>query len=372
MQNLIYLVSRLIIRFYYLTSQRDNFMKNSIISLILLFSISALAVGDEIALQDNPPEKHTVVKGDTLWGIAGRYLKEPWRWPEIWNLNREQIKNPHWIYPGDVIELVMVDGKPRLQIVGKQATELETVKLSPKLREGPLEEHAIPSISPAIIGPFLTQPLLIEEAELDIAPFILRTEEGRVLVGAGEKAYVVGMEAEKGVYWNIYRPGKVLVDPESRETLGQEAIYLGKAKVVKFGDPSTIEVTQSALEIYAKDRLIPVTEAPINAYIPRAPEHAVTGRVVSIYGGAAEAGQNAVITLNKGKRDGIEIGHVLAIYRRGASVPSVNANGNKVSLKLPDERSGLLFIFRTFDKLSYALVVQSNRPVHLLDIVQTP
>jgi hypothetical protein len=347
-------------------------MKNLIISLILLFSISALAIGDEIALQDNPPEKYTVVKGDTLWGIAGRYLKEPWRWPEIWNLNREQIKNPHWIYPGDVIVLVMVDGKPRLQIVGKQSTDLETVKLNPKLREEPLEVRAIPSISPAIIGPFLTQPLLIEETALDGTPSILRTEEERVLVGAGEKAYVLGMEAGKGIYWNVYRPGKMLIDPESGETLGQEAIYLGKARVIKFGDPSTIEVTQSVLEIYANDRLIPVTEAPINAYIPRAPDHAVAGRVMSIYGGAAEAGQNSIITLNKGKRDGIEIGHVLAIHRRGASVPVVDAKGDKVSLKLPDERSGLLFVFRTFDKLSYALIVQSNRPVHLLDTVQTP
>lgn len=347
-------------------------MRNLIISLILLFSLSPLAFADEIVLQDNPPSKHVVVKGDTLWGIAGRFLKDPWRWSELWNLNREQVKNPHLIYPGDVILLVMVDGKPRLQIAEKQASDLETVRLSPRLRSESIEARAIPSISPAIIAPFLAQPLLIEETALNNAPYILRTEEGRVLVGAGENAYVRGLKADNGLLWNVYRPGKMLVDPESRETLGQEAEYLGKAKVVKFGEPSTIEVTESVLEIYAFDRLIPVTEAPINAYIPRAPEKEISGRVMSIYGGAAEAGQNAVITINKGKRDGIEIGHVLAIYRRGSTVSVLDTKGDKAELKLPDERSGLLFVFRTFDKLSYALVVQSSRPIHTLDLVQTP
>ncbi len=347
-------------------------MRNLIISLILLFSLSPLAFADEIALQNNPPDKHVVVKGDTLWGIAGKFLKEPWRWPEIWNLNREQIKNPHWIYPGDVIELVMVNGKPRLRFGEKQRGELETVRLSPSMRSEALESRAIATIAPSIIGPFLAQPLLVDEAELSAAPRILRTEEGRGLVGMGENAYVVGLKPDNGVYWNVYRPGKVLVDPESKETLGQEAVYLGKAKVLKFGNPSTILVTNSTLEIYGGDRLIPVTEAPMNAYVPHAPGNIAHGLILSIYSGAAEAGQNAVVTLNRGKRDGIEIGHVLAIYRRGADVPVVDSKGDKVSLKLPDERSGLLFVFRTFDKLSYALVVNSTRPIHVLDKVQAP
>jgi hypothetical protein len=347
-------------------------MRNLIISLIILFGASPLAFGSDSLLQDNPPEKHVVVKGDTLWGIAGRFLKEPWRWPEIWNLNREQIKNPHLIYPGDIIQLVMTNGSPRLQINGKQSSELETVRLSPHIRSEAMEAQAIPSISPAIITPFLARPLLVDQSALESAPRILRTEEGRVMVGVGETAYVRGLNQEQGVFWNVYRPGRMLVDPETRESLGQEAEYLGKAKVVRFGDPATIEVTRSVLEIYANDRLIPETEAPINAYVPHAPDFDVAGKIVSIYGGAAEAGQNAVITINKGERDGMEIGHVLAIYRSGANVPVTTANGDKASLKLPDERSGLLFVFRTFDKLSYALVVQTSRPVHALDAVRTP
>lgn len=348
-------------------------MRNFIISLILLFSLSPLALAvTDTPLLDNPPDKHVVVKGDTLWGIAGRFLKEPWRWPELWNLNREQVKNPHLIYPGDVIVLTMVDGKPRLQLAGKQSAGLETVRLSPSLRSESLGAQAIPSISPAIINPFLSQPLIIEEKFLDDAPYILRTEEGRVVLGTGTAAYVVGLKKDNGINWNIYRPGKLLTDPETGEVLGQEVVYLGKARVAKFGEPSTVEITESIQEISAGDRLVPVTEEPMNAYVPRAPERALSGRVVSTYGGVAEAGQYDIITLNKGKRDGIEIGHVLAIYRRGGSAPITDVKGEKSSIKLPDERSGLLFIFRTFDKMSYALVVQSNRPVHLLDVVQTP
>ena len=349
------------------------FIRFFIISLILLFSVSPLALAaTDIPLQDNPPNKHVVVRGDTLWGIAGHFLKEPWRWPEIWNLNREQVRNPHLIYPGDVIVLTMVDGKPRLQLAEKQSAGLETVRLSPTLRSEPLESQAIPSISPAIIAPFLGQPLIVEEKFLNAAPYILRAEENRVILGAGTAVYALGLEKSKGVHWNIYRSGKTLIDPETQEVLGQEAIYLGRAKVVKFNEPSTIEIIESIREIHAGDRLVPVTEEAINAYVPHAPERFVSGLIISAYGGVAEAGQYDIVTLNKGKRDALEIGNVLAIYRRGGSTSVVDAEGDKVALKLPNERSGLLFIFRIFDKMSYALVVQSNRPVHLLDIVQTP
>lgn len=348
-------------------------MRNFIISLILLFSVSPLArAAASIPLQDNPPDKHVVVKGDTLWGIAGSFLKEPWRWPDIWNLNREQVKNPHLIYPGDVIVLNLVDGKPRLQFADKQS--LETVRLSPSTRSESLspESRAIPSVAPAIIAPFLGQPLIIEERFLDSAPVIVRAEEGRVVIGAGNSAYAIGLEKTSGIHWNIYRPGKILSDLETREVLGQEAIYLGRAKVVKFGDPSTLEITESAREINAGDRLVPVTDAPVNAYVPHAPERFVSGSIISAYGGVAEAGKHNVVTLSMGKRDGLEIGHVLAIYRRGGSASVIDGQGGKTTLTMPDERSGLVFIFRVFDKLSYALVVQSSRPVHMQDIVQTP
>ena len=347
-------------------------MRNFIISLILLFGINPLASASDIALQDNPPEKHQVVKGDTLWGIASRFLKEPWRWPEIWNLNRRQIKNPHLIYPGDVITLEQVNGKPRLQIVGKQP--LETVRLSPSIRSSVLSpvSRAIPSIPPSIIAPFLGKPLLIEENFLDNAPTIVRAEEGRVIIGAGNIAYAIDLDKIRGIHWNIYRAGKLLIDPETQEALGQEAIYLGRAKVIKFGDPSTVEIVDSVREINAGDRLIPLTDESIKSYVPHAPERFLSGSIVSAYSGVAEAGRHNVITLNRGKRDGLEIGHVLAVYRHGGDVPIIDGKGDRTTLTLPDERSGLVFVFRVFDKLSYALVVQSNRPVHIQDVVQTP
>lgn len=347
-------------------------MHRFIISLILLFSISPLASAADVPLQDNPPEKHVVVKGDTLWGIAGKFLKEPWRWPEIWNLNREQIKNPHLIYPGEVIVLSLVDGKPRLQIAENQP--LRTVRLSPTIRSTSLspESRAIPSISPAVIAPFLGKPLIIEERFLDSAPTIVRAEEGRVIIGAGNTAYAIDLDKTSGINWNIYRPGKLLIDPETEEVLGQEAIYLGRCKVIKFGDPSTVEIVESVREINAGDRLVPITDDAINSYVPHAPERLLSGSILSTYDGVGEAGRHNVVTLNRGKRDRLEIGHVLAIYRRGGTVPIVDGLGDKTTLTMPDERSGLVFVFRVFDKLSYALVVQSSRPVHLQDIVQTP
>lgn len=347
-------------------------MRIAIISLILLFGACQSAVAED-ALQDNPPEKHVVAKGDTLWSIAARFLKEPWRWAELWNLNREQIKNPHLIFPGNVIVLAMKDGKPRLQLEDSNpVSRLETVKLSPRTRSEILASQAIPSISPAIIGPFLSQPLIVDDRELDNAPEIVGTEERRVVVGAGNKIYASGLNREDGLDWNIYRPGKLLFDPETREALGREAVYLGRARVVKYGESASLEITKSVLEINLRDKLVPVTEDPVNAYVPHAPERPLSGRIIAAYGGVAEVGQNAIVTLNLGKRDGLEVGHVLAIYRHGLTVPTINQEGRRVALKLPDERSGLLFVFRTFDKLAYALVVQSSRPVHMLDVVQTP
>ncbi|MBS4097525.1 MAG: LysM peptidoglycan-binding domain-containing protein [Sulfuricella sp.] len=347
-------------------------MRNIIISLILLFGVGHPAVAEE-ALQDNPPEKHVVVKGDTLWSIAARFLKEPWRWPEVWNLNREQIKNPHLIFPGNVIVLSMKDGKPQLQLENANpASRLETVKLSPRTRSEILALQAIPSISPAIIGPFLSQPLIIDDGELERAPEIVGTEEHRVVVGAGNRIYASGMGREDGLDWNIYRPGKILADPDTREILGREAVYLGRARVSRFGDSTTLDITKSVLEINRRDKLVPVTEDPVNAYVPHAPERAISGSIIAAYGGVAEVGQNAIVTINLGQRDGLEVGHVLAIYRRGITVPTVDQDGKKVALKLPDERSGLMFVFRTFSKVSYALIVQSSRPVHMLDVVQTP
>ena len=368
-----------------------------------------------LAIADNAPNSYTVVKGDTLWGISGKFLKEPWRWPEIWNMNRSQIKDPHWIYPGDVITLTYdADGNPRLSI-GANSTG-GTVKLSPQIRSTKLAQ-AIPSIPEKVIGPFLTVPLVIDEGALQDAPRIVATEDERVIVGAGNRAYAAGIREEQGLKWQVFRPGKALKDPATQEILGYEAVYLGDARVSRFGktaqiegasipEGTSIEIIKSTQEIGRGDRLTPTVEAPVPSYSPRSPDKQVKGAVVSIVGGVEESAQYSIVVLSLGKRDGIEVGHVLATSQLGKVVSTNDAlagvrNESVVSsffkqvgddlanidkeyrekqpespipaqVKLPDERNGLVFVFRTFEKVSYALVMSSKRALKVGDVVQTP
>ena len=368
-----------------------------------------------LAIADNAPNSYTVVKGDTLWGISGKFLKEPWRWPEIWNMNRSQIKDPHWIYPGDVITLTYdANGNPRLSI-GANSTG-GTVKLSPQIRSTKLAQ-AIPSIPEKVIGPFLTVPLVIDEGALQNAPRIVATEDERVIVGAGNRAYAAGIREEQGLKWQVFRPGKALKDPATQEILGYEAVYLGDARVSRFGktaevegapipEGTSIEIIRSTQEIGRGDRLTPTVEAPVPSYSPRSPDKQVKGSVVSIVGGVEESAQYSIVVLSLGKRDGIEVGHVLATSQLGKVVSTNDAlagvrNESIVSsffkqvgddlanidkeyrekqpespipaqVKLPDERNGLVFVFRTFEKVSYALVMSSKRPLKVGDVVQTP
>jgi hypothetical protein len=327
-----------------------------------LFSTVALA--DTLRLQDSAPDRYTVVKGDTLWGIAGRFLQDPWKWPQIWKMNRQEIRNPHRIYPGDVI--VLDRSGPSLRLL---SAVRPTVKLSPQVRTEPTD-HSIPSISPSDIGPFLSQPLVIEENGLEQAPRIVSAEESRVMLGAGNIAYVEGIKDGAATHWQIYRPGQALVDPDTKEVLGYQAIYLGNAALVRPGTPATIRITKSTEEINVGDRLVPAPPVSFPSYVPHAPENPVSGRIVAALGGMAEFGQNAIVAINKGNRDHIEVGHVLALYRAGETVKSSASPEGKVTL--PSERYGLVFVFRTFDKVSYALVVHTSRPVKLQDMVQTP
>lgn len=339
-----------------------------------------------LTLAENAPSTYTVIKGDTLWDISGKFLKEPWLWPEIWNMNREQIKDPHWIYPGDVISLSFdADGRPRLSLNGAGGSGIGgTVRLSPSIRIDKLSQ-AIPSIPARVIGPFLTLPLVVEAGALAGAPKIISADDDRVVIGAGNKAYAVGLQAEQGTHWQVYRPGKALIDPATRELLGYEAAYLGDARVSRFGEASTIDVVKSTQEINKGDRLTPAAEGSIPSYSPRSPDKDIKGAIISMVGGVSEGGQYSVVVLNLGKREGMEVGHVLATLRSGAVV-STNTEGYNTStaasggggpsiprkIKLPDERNGLLFVFRVFDKVSYALVMSSSRSVRVGDAVQTP
>jgi len=326
----------------------------------------------DIKLQDNAPDRYVVVPGDTLWSIAAKFLKDPWRWPEVWKINRDEIKNPHRIFPGDVIVLQRSAPQPELKMG-------DTVVLLPRVRVEDTSKQPIPSIPPRIIEPFLTRPLVIEPDGLDQAPRIIAAQADRVYLGSGDVAYVSGIsEAKIDSLWQIYRPGKPLIDPESQKTLAYEAIFLGDGKVTKTGDPATLLIFGAQREIGKGDRLIAAGPLTLISYAPHAPAVSVKGRVIATRDGLRETGPQNVITLNQGKSDGLEPGHVLALLRLGRAnletTPSRNWFGaDKVeATKLPDERYGLVFVFRVFDRISYALVMSASRPVLIGDVVTTP
>lgn len=357
-------------------------MHRFIISLILLTGLfSALpASAADVELKENVPERYTVVQGDTLWGLASRYLKDPWLWPQIWGLNKDQIKSPHRIYPGDTIILEkLADGSRlltlsragnRAGLPGDSAGESangQVVRLSPKIRTEESGFSAIPGIPASAIEPFLSQPLIVEEDYLEKAPVVLGSNSNRVIMSKHDTIYARNLPADKGTAWQLFRTGKVLKDMEANEVLGYEAVYLGDVRAEKFDEISTLTISRSVEEILKGDRLVPAPETTFNNYAPHAPDKLVKGHIVSVYGGVTEVGRGSIISINKGMRDGLEMGHVLAVYRKNQTVYP----GRQV-VDLPDERIGLLFVFRVFEKVSYALIVQSSSAIQVSDIVQTP
>jgi hypothetical protein len=342
-------------------------------------------------------------------------------------MNQEQLRNPHRIFPGDVIVLDRSGADVQLRLLraddpaaaaaaaaaapgAPPAPSLDTIKLSPRLRAEPLADKAIPAIPPSVIEPFLSRPLVVGQDELASAPVVLANQENRVAIGAGNIAYVEGLDHGKGLSWQLFRRGDPLIDPETDETLGYQAIYLGDARVIRRGEPATIEVTRSAREIYAGDRLLPAAkEVPTFSYVPRAPWRPVRGRIMSTYESLGETGPTGIVALSRGSKDGLEVGHVLAIYRsqstlsfgsrmaplygvQGLSmddsprayysedIPPRDAplyqRGRRITAedaaRLPDERFGLVMVFRTFDRAAFGLVMQASRPVAVNDVVTNP
>lgn len=322
---------------------------------------------ENIILRSDAPEHHTVVPGDTLWSIASRFLKDPWRWPEVWNINRDQVKNPHKIYPGETIVLERLPNGPRLRLSHSEG-DLRTIKLSPRIRVENDNNLPIPSISRTVIEPFLSQPLIIEKDGLANAPYILGSSDGRVILSTGNTAYVAGLPSDQGLAWQIFRPGKPLLDPDkTNQVLGYEAVYLGNVTTETFAETSTVTITRAKEEILKGDRLVAAPDITFDNYMPHAPSFSVSGRIISVYGGVTEIGKDTIVTLNKGAQDGLEMGHVLAVYRRSQAR---SLKGDMI--QLPDEKTGLVFVFRVFEKISYALVVQSTLSIKVLDAVKTP
>ena len=346
-------------------------MQNIIIALLSSCTLFMASVhADELQIKEDAPDRYVVVKGDTLWAISGRFLKSPWRWPEIWQLNKDEIKNPHWIYPGDVVLLDRATGTLRLS-KNQKYTGHGFEKREPHARIEATSNLAIPIISPADIGPFLSQPLVIEKDGLESAPRIIANEESRVAIGAGGRAYAMGLPASGQKQWQVFRPGSPLLDPETKQTLGYEAIYVGDVRVLKFGEPATIEVIKANQEVLRDDRLVAASSVDLANFVPHAPTGLVRGRVMSAYGGVAEVGKGAIITINLGTKQGLESGHVLALLRAG-EVASYKSGDKNQAIKLPEERIGLALVFRVFQNVSYALVMKSDLSIKLNDAVETP
>jgi hypothetical protein len=357
-------------------------------AVLVLLLVSGSGRTQPLQLQDNPPERYTVQQGDTLWGIAGRFLKQPWRWPDLWRMNRDQIRNPHWIYPGDVLVLDRSDGQPRLR-VERGDVAAGTTRLSPTIRVAPLAEQAIPSIPAADIEPYLTRPIVTGPEGPANAGKIIAARDQRVIRGTGDSVYAVNVAESAGTEWLVYRPGKVLRSYDSNEFLGNELRYLGTAHVERFGEVSTLRITSAREEIVFGDLVLPAPREELVNYVPHAPDRPVDGRIIELANDAVETGRGYIVALDRGSSDGIEVGHVLAIYHPAPVIPDPRPyDGPDILskfmdqtraivppahyLNLPAERSGLLFVFRVFDKLSYAIVLNTTEPVVVGDVVRKP
>jgi LysM repeat protein len=335
----------------------------------------AEATASDIKLQDNPPARYTVKRGDTLWGISGRFLKNPWKWPEIWGMNKDQIKNPHLIYPGDVIVLDLSGATPRLRLEGVPdgglsrwyGYELQVTRLEPRMRSSALAA-AIPTLAAKDLAPFLSRSLVVDPESIAVAPKIVAGVDSRVALSAQDTAFAVGVERSKGSYWNVYRPGRMFIDPDTREPLGREAVYLGDAEVESFGQVSALRILRARQEVGSGDRLTVITELPTLPYVPRPPERKVIGKVIAGNSETlSEIGPLSMVVLNRGAREGLEPGNVLSLFRNQGSV-SVEGK----IMPLPPEEYGMVMIYRVFNRVSFALVMAAYRPVNINDFVRNP
>ena len=387
---------------------------------ILTFSLAAalLVIGPVLQAQTvkaDRPDVYTVRTGDTLWDISGRFLNEPWLWPEIWQAN-PQIENPHLIYPGDEVSLVYVGGKPRLRLaIGPRPT----VKLTPSVRINRRGRAKIPTIPLDAIAQFLSRPRVVSEGFLDAAPYVVSVGKEHLIAGAGFRVYARGPDLGNHPRYGVFRQGEAYIDPSTGEVLGYEALHLGDAVVEREGDPATLRLIQTKREILAGDRLLPVetTVLPQN-FLPKVPADAVEGSIIHVVQGVTQIGQYQVVVLNVGETNGIRMGHVLSVWQKGAEVedklyrdrlaelPRPEAvieldparqggfdgftmaadrvirdvqrgitdlfQDKRHMVTLPEEKAGTIMVFRAYDRISYALVMDAERPMHVLDSVKNP
>ncbi len=343
-------------------------MKKWLFGLAAAMAMGMSAIAADVVLNPDHPDKYMVVKGDTLWDISGRFLQRPWLWPEIWHVN-PQIANPHLIYPGDLLSLVYIDGKPRLNVT--RGAMGNTVKLSPTMRSEP-NDNAIPAIPLDKINAFLSQSRFVEPGELAAAPYILAGDERNIISGVGDEVYARGNFAQnQGSVFGLYREGTMYRDPITGEALGIQAIDIGEAKKISQDyDIATLVLNRTTQEVRNGDRLLPNANKPLVAtFQPSAPSRPVSGVILDVQGGVTQIGSMDIVMVNLGAREGISAGNVMSIYKLGETVRDEVAD---TLVKLPNVRAGLLMFFSVEEKMSYALVLKSERPLRVGDRVEMP
>jgi hypothetical protein len=357
----------------------------------LFFSMTVWA--DNIQIKPNHPTQYTVVRHDTLWAISGKFLQHPWQWPQLWSQNT-QIKNPNLIYPGDTIYFSMVNGKPQLSLTrNPQQAQLATTcvlkeedykngrkdfaltkdgKLKPCIRESDIEQP-IKLIPYHQIAKYLSSPRVLGENELNSMPYVVDIANEHIVAGAGDKVYVRSIMQPESPQYMIYRAGDTFIDADTQEVLGYEAKYIAQTTLQQAGDPATLAITQSNSEIRMGDRVMPQVEDEVSLnYFARPPEQPIRGSIISVLGGVSQIGIDNVVVIDKGRRDGLLPGHELDIYQNGGIARDPYSAVKSDTVQLPNELAGMLMVFRTFDRVSYALVMEAQEPLHVLDRVQTP
>ncbi len=343
-----------------------TYIQRLLVVILGLYLFSGAIAAENELLNPSHPDRYVVKKGDTLWDISGRFLREPWRWPDIWYAN-PQIENPHLIYPGDIVELSYVDGQPRLSV-----TRGGVVKLSPRIRTD-AATNAIPTIPINAIQQFLSRPYVLNKPSLDGVPYIVSFGEEHLLGSTDTKAYVRSIESEDEIDFDVIRPGPPYQDADTGEILGYQAVYVGSAELHRTGDPATVILGGMQLEFSIGDRLIPDTETlPLGTFVPKTPDTEVRGSIIGVLNGVNQIGQYNTVVLDRGGVNGLRPGHVLAINHRGVVVRDTVAAYGGAKVKLPNEPAGVLLVYRVFDRVSFGLVMYATRALHVGDRVLNP